>query len=84
MRDFLTSGQPVRVIWRRWTPIKADVVRGRTVTSYPGVATDLRHSGANWIDQEVVVDGNPDRQPQPDDLPAFCTKLVAPLKAARS
>jgi deglycase len=47
-----------------WTLVEADVVRGRTITSYPSVATDVRHSGANWLDQEVAAEGEPDQQPQ--------------------
>jgi hypothetical protein len=66
------------------TLAKADVVRGRTITSYPSVATDLRHSGASWIDQEVIAHGNLIGSRNPDDLPTFCTEVTARLKAARS
>jgi protease I len=56
--------------------IEADVVRGRTVTSWPSLKTDLKNAGANWVDQEVVVDNGLVTSRRPDDLPAFCQKMV--------
>jgi protease I len=81
-RGFFDSGKPVAVICHGpWTLIEADVVRGRTITSWPSVKTDLANAGANWVDQEVVTCS---RGPntlvssrKPDDLPAFCETLVA-------
>ena len=63
-----------------WTQIDADVVRGRTITSWPSVKTDLRNAGANWVDDEVVeCSRGPNTlvsSRKPDDLPAFCNTLV--------
>ena len=80
-RDFFDAGKPVAVICHGpWTLVEADVVRDRTITSWPSLQTDLRNAGANWVDQEVMVcTGGPDTlvsSRKPDDLPAFCAKLV--------
>jgi protease I len=56
--------------------IEADVVRGRRMTSWPSLQTDLRNAGAEWVDEEVVVDAGLVSSRKPDDLPAFCAKLV--------
>jgi len=56
--------------------IEADVVRGRTVTSWPSLKTDLKNAGANWVDQEVVVDKGLVTSRKPEDLPAFCQRMV--------
>jgi protease I len=62
--------------------VEAEVVRGRTVTSWPSLETDLRNAGAEWVDEEVVVDGNLITSRKPDDLPAFNAKLLeAPASA---
>ncbi|MBA2738491.1 MAG: type 1 glutamine amidotransferase [Nocardioidaceae bacterium] len=80
---FTTSGKPVAAICHApWTLIEADVVRGRTMTSWPSLQTDLRNAGATWVDQEVVVDGNLITSRNPDDLPAFCTTLVETVAGA--
>jgi protease I len=81
-RAFVQSGKPVAVICHGpWTLVEADAVRGRTLTSWPSVRTDLRNAGANWVDQEVVVceegSGPIISSRKPDDLPAFCRELVA-------
>lgn len=77
VRKFATSGKPVGAICHGpWTLIEADVVRGRRLTSYPSLRTDLRNAGANWTDEEVVVDGNFVTSRRPEDLPAFCSKLI--------
>jgi protease I len=76
-RDFFEQGKPVGVICHGpWTLIEAGVVRGRTITSWPSVKTDLRNAGANWVDEEVVVDEGLVSSRKPDDLPAFCAKIV--------
>jgi protease I len=76
-RDFVEQGKPVGVICHGpWTLVEADVVRGRTITSWPSVRTDLRNAGANVVDQEVVTDQGLVSSRSPDDLPAFCSKVV--------
>jgi protease I len=80
VRAFFEQGKPVGVICHGpWTLIEADVLRGRTITSWPSVQTDLRNAGANWVDEEVVVDEGLVSSRKPDDLPAFCAKLVEEL-----
>lgn len=75
--DFFAQGKPVAAICHApWTLIEADVVRGRRLTSWPSLQTDLRNAGAEWVDEEVVVDDGLVTSRNPDDLPAFCAKLV--------
>jgi protease I len=79
-RAFFERGKPVGVICHGpWTLIEADVVRGRTLTSWPSLRTDLRNAGATWVDEEVVVDAGLVSSRKPDDLPAFCAKVVEEL-----
>src|SRR5918995_2805884 len=74
---FFDSGKPIAVICHGpWTLIEADVVRGVRITSYPSVKTDLRNAGAEWVDQEVVVDRGIVSSRRPDDLPAFNRKMI--------
>ena len=81
--SFFDAGKPVAVICHGpWTLVEADVVRGRTITSWPSLQTDLRNAGASWVDEEVVVDGNLVSSRKPDDLPAFTDKLVEVMAAA--
>jgi protease I len=80
VRAFFEQAKPVGVICHGpWTLIEADVVRGRTLTSWPSVRTDLVNAGANWVDEEVHVDEGLVSSRKPDDLPAFCAKLVEEL-----
>jgi protease I len=81
VKSFFDAGKPVAVICHGpWTLIEAGVVHGRTMTSWPSVATDLRNAGANWVDEEVVeCSRGPNTlvsSRKPDDLPAFCSTLV--------
>lgn len=62
-----------------WVPVSADIVRGRRVTSFPSIRDDMVNAGAEWVDEEVVVDGNLISSRVPDDLPAFCRALLAAL-----
>jgi protease I len=77
VRQFVESGKPVAAICHApWTLIEADVVRGRQVTSWPSLQTDLRNAGASWVDEKVVVDGNLITSRNPDDLLAFNSALL--------
>ena len=77
VRDFVRSGKPVASICHGpWNFVEADVARGRRLTSFPSIRTDLRNAGAQVVDQEVAQDGNLLSSRSPDDLPAFCTALV--------
>jgi len=85
VRQFVQSGKPVAAICHApWTLIEADVVRGRTVTSWPSLQTDLRNAGATWEDREVVVDDNLITSRNPDDIPAFARELTAALSSSVS
>ena len=76
-RHFFESGKPVAAICHGpWVLIDAGVVRGRTVTSWPAIKTDLRNAGANWVDKEVVVDNGLVTSRKPDDIPAFNKKMI--------
>lgn len=77
VKGFFEHEKPVGVICHGpWTLVEADVVRGRTLTSWPTLQTDLRNAGAEWVDEEVHVDGRLVSSRKPDDLPSFNRKIV--------
>ncbi len=77
VRDFFKAGKPVAVICHGpWTLINAGVVKGRKITSWPSVQMDLKNAGADWVDQEVVVDNGLVSSRKPDDIPAFNKKMI--------
>ena len=83
--SFVATGKPVAAICHGpWTLLEADVLRGRRLTSWPSLWTDLRRAGAEVVDQEVVVDGQFITSRSPADLPAFCSAIVEQFSAARA
>lgn len=84
VRSFVESGKPVAVICHGpWTLVEADVVRGRTLASWPSLQTDIRNAGGTWVDEEVHVDHGLVSSRRPDDLPAFCRKMVEEFAEGR-
>ena len=77
LQQLFGEGKPVGVICHGpWTLVEADLVRGRTLTSWPSLKTDIRNAGGHWVDEEVVVEQGLVSSRKPDDLPAFCAKIV--------
>lgn len=84
VRAFFDAGKPVAAICHApWTMIEAQVVQGRTMTSYPSLRTDLVNAGARWVDEEVHTDAGLVTSRRPSDLPAFCDKLVEEIAEGR-
>lgn len=84
VRDFVKSGKPVAAICHApWLLVEADALRGRKATSYPSIKTDVRNAGANWVDEEVVVDNGIITSRSPKDLPAFVAKIIEEVKEGR-
>jgi protease I len=82
VKQYASAGKPIAAICHApWTLVEADLVRGRQLTSWPSLRTDLRNAGGNWVDQEVVVDADGEfvlvTSRNPDDLPAFTKEMVA-------
>ncbi|AVM65760.1 MULTISPECIES: type 1 glutamine amidotransferase domain-containing protein [Dietzia] len=81
VREMVDAGKPVFAICHApWMLVEADVVRGRRITSYPSLRTDLVNAGAEWVDAELVSDGGITTSRRPDDLPAFCDALLEALR----
>ena len=77
VRAFAEQGKPIGSICHGpWTLVEAGVIKGRTLTSFPSIQTDIRNAGGNWVDEEVHVDEGLVTSRNPDDLPAFCDKIV--------
>jgi protease I len=84
VREFFEQGKPVGVICHGpWMLVEAGVVRGRKVTSWPSLRTDIRNAGGDWVDEEVVVDQGLVTSRKPDDLPAFNAKIVEEFSEGR-
>jgi protease I len=76
-RTMFDQDKPVAVICHGpWLLVEADVLRGRTITSWPSLQTDIRNAGGTWVDEEVYVDGNLVSSRKPDDLPAFTREMI--------
>src|SRR3984957_74918 len=85
VRAFFDSGKPVAAICHGpWTLVEADVVSGRTITSWPSLKTDLKNAGAQWVDREVVVDDGLVSSRKPDDIPAFNRKMIEEFSRSRN
>ena len=83
VRDFIEADKPVAAICHGpWLLVEADAVKGRTVTSWPSLRTDIRNAGGTWVDKQVQVDQKLITSRKPDDLPAFCARIVSDFAAS--
>jgi protease I len=84
VKAFFDAGKPVAVICHGpWTVIEAGAARGRRIAAWPSLKTDLRNAGAEWVDEEVLIDGNLVSSRKPDDIPAFNREMVELFGRAR-
>jgi protease I len=84
LQDFVSEAKPVGVICHGpWTLVEGDLVRDRKITSWPSLKTDIRNAGGRWVDEEVVVDQGLVSSRRPEDLPAFCAKIVEEFREGR-
>jgi len=84
IRSFVDADKPIAAICHGpWTLINAEAVEGRRMTSWPSLQVDLRNAGAEWVDEEVVVDNGLVTSRKPDDLPAFCAKMIEEFAEGR-
>ncbi len=84
VKDFFAQEKPIAAICHGpWLLIETGALQGRKMTSYPSIKTDLINAGVNWVDEEVVVDEGLTTSRNPDDLPAFCAKMVEELKEGK-
>ena len=85
VRQFFEQKKPVAAICHGpWMLVEAGAVRGRTITSWPSLQTDIRNAGGNWVDQEVVVDNGIVTSRKPDDIPAFNEKMIDAIEGKRA
>jgi protease I len=83
VRDFMEADKPVAAICHGpWLLVEADALRGRTITSWPSLETDVKNAGGAWVDKQVQLDQKLLTSRKPDDLPAFCAQLVGMLSTA--
>lgn len=84
VREFIEAEKPAGVICHGpWMLVEADVVEGRTLTSFPSLQTDIRNAGGEWVNEEVVVDEGLVTSRKPDDIPAFCDKIIEEFEEGR-
>ena len=84
VRGFFQLGKPVAVICHGpWTLVEADVVRGRTLTSWPSLRTDIENAGGHWVDEPVHIDQGLITSRKPEDLPEFCSQMVRSFAGGR-
>lgn len=84
VKAFHESGKTIAAICHGpWLLVEADILRGRKATSYPSISTDVKNAGANWVDEPVVVDEAIITSRNPDDLEAFCAKIVEEIEEGR-
>jgi protease I len=84
VRSFFEAGKPVAAICHApWMLVEADVIRGRSLTSWPSLRTDIQNAGGRWVDQEVVVDQGLVTSRKPDDIPAFNAKMLEEFREGK-